>query len=730
MMHLDNSGQGPLRVPGYGGVPLDYQHPFNLRFASGFHDYQQTPAITARELEMLDVMSVITDKPDWYIDIFDNTIAEQWRQEFGVRSLVSDQAWSWCLAELKDKASKYDRQRFVQILDAGSCVCKSDECIPESILKDLQAGLHPFFQDCLNDHGKAPIAIEPSMFPLIHGESRVLKQGGRIHLADFGGDRDSACGPILAGPRMDRFTSEVIPYIDDGSEPYLQRLPCDVGFLSENGTAIEITSPINNLHPSHKAIYAAIEKVISASIPLWNDCLIKASDKTRTSKADQTQQGRIPLRIVTYGASWDNEPLWEEVANSKRLSNKIAAYHWAASMMRNNKRTFNITVNESRYTAADVVRYFSWVKQLPPVHTNTKAARDRKLPKPKRTNPDPAHSFSYNDPKDCNLPKPTWRHPNPGESFSYDDWKDGLNVDRQVVKMIAQRSLRQPVLAGPTHTRYNVTLQESFRKSGLQVIVEIGGAHFPDCRPRTIPVSDGLHTELVPTPEIFLNTFEDHGRSEVNPNEHIVATSLYVYDMTGVEGTIEFKQFTPMPSSVYRYENSHHGLPICCTDEQTGLRTFRNGDRDDELQAMAEVFGFTSRHDIESSRSGFETAQRLGSIQLSQGRLLTFPSTLESSLTIRMQGGHETGHLRWVKIHLVDPHYRICSTANVLPQQRCWSLCGSYFLERQLPRELIDQIVSNVPATISDERAKRLRRIMEERSMRRTGLRPGDRYNF
>ena len=69
---MNNSGNGALRVPGYGGIPIDLELPARDRFADGIHDFQQTPAITVRELAMTVEMAIITDEPDWHKKIFDD----------------------------------------------------------------------------------------------------------------------------------------------------------------------------------------------------------------------------------------------------------------------------------------------------------------------------------------------------------------------------------------------------------------------------------------------------------------------------------------------------------------------------------------------------------------------------------------------------------------------------------------------------------------------------------
>jgi hypothetical protein len=129
---LDNSGRGLLRVPGFGGVPLDYQLPVDARFAHGVREWRQGPMVTAQESAMVAVMDRLTDKSAWYVDVFDDAIVAQWRQELdrdhfiANPRLIEGKTWVWCVQELRDKAVYYRDHQHIQVLDTGSCVCMAD----------------------------------------------------------------------------------------------------------------------------------------------------------------------------------------------------------------------------------------------------------------------------------------------------------------------------------------------------------------------------------------------------------------------------------------------------------------------------------------------------------------------------------------------------------------------------------------------------------------------------
>lgn len=70
------------------------------------------------------------------------------------------------------------------------------------------------------------------------------------------------------------------------------------------------------------------------------------------------------------------------------------------------------------------------------------------------------------------------------------------------------------------------------------------------------------------------------------------------------------------------------------------------------------------------------------------------------------------GHYRSIKLYLVDPHYRICSTRNVPPQQHNWwaEEVGGILALTGLPREIVDHILKetdNWPMGIHEAREHR-----------------------
>jgi hypothetical protein len=91
--------------------------------------------------------------------------------------------------------------------------------------------------------------------------------------------------------------------------------------------------------------------------------------------------------------------------------------------------------------------------------------------------------------------------------------------------------------------------------------------------------------------------------------------------------------------------------------------------------------------------------QTTGSVATPQGRLVTFPNVLEHRLKpFQLADPTRPGNYRYIKLYLVDPHYRVCSTRNVPPQQRHWceEEVGKDLTSFRLPRELLDAIFQEV----------------------------------
>lgn len=71
--------ESPLKVPGF-GLPVDHALAWGKYFPNAVEDWLAV-SLTLRELNMLQLMNQITDKPDWHRKVFNAELIEKWGQE-------------------------------------------------------------------------------------------------------------------------------------------------------------------------------------------------------------------------------------------------------------------------------------------------------------------------------------------------------------------------------------------------------------------------------------------------------------------------------------------------------------------------------------------------------------------------------------------------------------------------------------------------------------------------
>ena len=169
-------------------------------------------------------------------------------------------------------------------------------------------------------------------------------------------------------------------------------------------------------------------------------------------------------------------------------------------------------------------------------------------------------------------------------------------------------------------------------------------------------------------------------------NEHICTTALYYYSNENITpSTLHFRQESFWNRDVFSVENDEH-------------------------EWLTAVFGM---------EQGGPQVQNVGAVVCNEGRLLTFPNTLQHRVgRFSLKDKSKPGHRKIMALFLVDPNIRVISTANVPPQRRDWFAEEMYrvrALGEKLPVELQEQIIND--ADFMDlEEAKELRlELMDER---------------
>lgn len=679
-----NDAARPIYAPGFGLV-VDAQLPRDERFAHGALDWSQ-PRLTARELEMLQLMNAITDVPGWDDAVFDDGALAIWRQDASDQwDLISPDAWSWCLLELRDAARAFKDTPLVDVLNAASSVCKADAIIPALTMAELQTGIDMLARDSNTGPGISHL-VDPTLFPLAYESTPVLTKGGHVPLDDI----FSTVGKGETGPRQD----PLCPGFDEPlRRPYpwsqdFQMLPCEVRLPGQDDTTgrVAITSYVNNLHPRrYSSLYPALESVLAAAIPMWNRVVLKP-DEARFPRRIRTYGGLIEPR---YPPSWlHGLPFWPEDTDPQ-----TEAY---------------------QRRRAQVEEYLAQ-PDAPPAEVL-----------PDRWGNYPYHFDGFDWEDQLGL----WEavknkferlrhvvHPEPGVSFSYDEWRRGKagrpvvpghvtfcrrhhpgdnggrvsNTHEQGFKFAADDPTT--VLEYPDHIPYDVDfdLRESWREQGLQVVVQT--------------------TRTTLSPEQLCAEERDwhiHGTI----TDRIVAAAVVVVGSHNVATqSIDFRVQAEL-----------------CAGECRLLRPT-------ERRALEVTFGLPEEPRAVDDR--LPALQELGSVRFPVGRLVAYPNALQH----RVQPCHlidptSPGHQDRLTLLLVDPHYRLCSTANVPPQRHDWWFDAS--LEgldwpRKLPLEMLYEIESYVddfPVGMDRARAWQAKMLHDAQVCQESINRSVDRYHF
>jgi hypothetical protein len=149
----------------------------------------------------------------------------------------------------------------------------------------------------------------------------------------------------------------------------------------------------------------------------------------------------------------------------------------------------------------------------------------------------------------------------------------------------------------------------------------------------------------------------------------------------------------------------------------------------DQHQFMQQVYGYSI--DL-NNNSDCLTTQDLGSVASKEGRLITFPNTLQHCVSpFSLEDRSKPGHRKILALFLVDPHRRIISSANVPPQREDWkesketsteneTSAESQGSDRPAKRQKVDKAEMETVdcPTISLEEAKAYRlELMKERGL-------------
>ncbi|CAG8021984.1 unnamed protein product [Penicillium salamii] len=640
MAPLNNNGHGPLQVPGFNSIPLEFQLPLEARFAHGLIGFRHPHRLTKREMAMLRLMLHITEQPEWDRAILDPDEARlaQWYQDAkeGTEGfLISPATWDWCLAELRDKAETWQRTGHLLVFDSSSALCQADL---SKLVGELQTEIARLGSQ--QDHD-SPL-VDPSLYPLVYDRSYVLVQGGDVSLENLW----KLPGQVAKDLPIRRPFSRITPGLEESRyiqwseyescwSSRFQWLPCEVQFEPEplNDISVRIKSYVNNLHPWHqKGLYTQLERLIGSAVPSWNDILFYGNTR-----------GRRAPRILTYGCEVHNQNEDHQVFD--------LVHRWL---------TWNVqcATYEEWQERCDIAREYLAGPEPPRWKQACMSYGARWEDMTQAMWDIPKHvKIAINAKR---RRKAWFDHPEPGVSFSYEQWRKGQCTGSAIHP---QRLGKHP--DPQDHHHVPVRLEQQFRQEGLQVVVEI--------------------TRIDLTPENPVYSGESHFHVEGLRNDHIVATSLYA---------VECKNVT-QARVAFQHEDRIDSDELDCKVPEA-------------LSLVLDVGAWANYEEPPDALHTF------GSVGTTEGHLLSWPNTYRSKLeSFQLRDTSQSGHMTLVKLRLVDPHYRVCSTRNVPPQQHEWWAAAAEQasnLDKRLPRELILSVMNQTDCwPMSDLEARHLR---------------------
>lgn len=640
---FDNSGNVPLRVPGFGhgiAVTRDDMASHEEAFAYGPNGLS-VERMTIRELAMLQLMDAITDKPDWQRKIKDESITMKWRAEAAALpgSLISDKTFDWCMTELRDMVPGFKKNGLIRTLEGGMRVVKSDTSVSQELQQQLREAVKPLLEVepakkdwHPNSNEQVLNLVHPSLYPLVYGKTRALEIGrvGLLNCMDATG-RGTIVGDDDNPPEPTRRRGYGRPEESAFWSTRFQWLPAEVKFQGESGTEVKITSYINNLHPEkHQVLYLVVEKLISIAIPAWNGVLTKGYDESNHPRIQTLRAEVTSAEQPTFDTKWDDDNPDSEA--NQEVMRKLRDY----------LRLPNIDECPRNHDDVDVVLPRNW--EVAPISEW------------EGTGPYDWNEGSWNLHDVLEWKESRLRYvkiPEPGDEVPYSEW--------------AEKNDRSNTEAMPNQF---VTLEDEFRKAGLQVIVKIASIELTPEK----PTYGGGSWHL-----------------EGMKNEHIAATALYYYDVENcTPSRLCFRQEASLDELELEYEQGDHG-------------------------PLSRLFGTRQMYDEPA-------IQEIGGVSTRDGRLLVFPNSLQHRVEpFELEDKSRPGHRRFVALWLVDPMIRIMSTANVPPQQEEWwdQHVRPQNWERHLPQEIKDQIIDYAKEErMSLKEAKELRlELMAERTV-------------
>ncbi|KAL4999672.1 hypothetical protein BDV10DRAFT_50747 [Aspergillus recurvatus] len=299
-------------LPGF-SLPLDYNiENHRQRFPNAldphFDEELSGRYDTYREIVMRQITNTVIEKPDWNRKVFNEEITAKWRQEIAASGRdVSSNMMDWIIKELRWKAGYLAESGMIPVFDTGVVI--SDTAIPPELQQELQRAVAPLEMLKKDYHPgsdkKVVDLVHPSLFPVIYGRSRILPDTfmGLDDCLGHAGEGQLLPTPTTTLSKPDRWGSD-LAHLRIFSQKF-QWMPCDVEFAEEDGSC-RIVSYINNLHPKkYRPLYGVIERIITRTIPLWNNTL--SNCETERRRMDWWNAEYVPESPGSSYSDWERD---------------------------------------------------------------------------------------------------------------------------------------------------------------------------------------------------------------------------------------------------------------------------------------------------------------------------------------------------------------------------------------------------------------------------------------
>ncbi|KAK0373968.1 hypothetical protein CLIM01_08662 [Colletotrichum limetticola] len=327
------------QLPGF-GLPLN--HAPEDHFPDAVSDWEQRWPHTNRERCMIAFIQEVTLEKDWNQRVFqeaalatwkDNLMERDWHRAGEIRhGDFTDAMFEYCIDELQEKARLYNETGVVPVLDVQVRIARSDRVISSDMRSTLQKAVgniertlsHKTDRSSGKENSLAEAkgstckkqnnvinVIDPTMYPLVFGRSRVLPTH-EIDLHNCLGHISQGITIKVPGQKETQKYVDGIYHTLFSSQS--QWLPCNIEF--PDGINAKITSYINNLHPrEHITVYSVLENIITQIMPMWNMVYSSVYDHTM----------RCDLRIDCTEAGWKypNTPPYDPLNIRDDLMNGV-----------------------------------------------------------------------------------------------------------------------------------------------------------------------------------------------------------------------------------------------------------------------------------------------------------------------------------------------------------------------------------------------------------------------